>query len=47
MDSDIAYLLVIAGGLVLFTYLLFVSRKQKKKLNRRRERIKRDWTNRL
>lgn len=45
--NDIMGVAIITAGLLVFTYLLFVSKNKRKKLQDRRERIKRNWTERL
>lgn len=45
--GDMFYVVIISAGLVIFTYLLFVSKNKKRNVQNRRDRIKRNWSERL
>ncbi len=45
--SDLSKIAVIAAGLVLFTYMIWLSRSKKKNLADKRRRLKEKWKRRL
>jgi hypothetical protein len=50
MDSaslEILKMVAITAGLIVFTYLIYVSSSQKKKVGRGKDKIKRHWRERL
>ncbi|MBX7152222.1 hypothetical protein K1X84_11305 [bacterium] len=47
VQFDITLTLIVACGLILFTYFLYIGRHQKKKIAKRRERLKNNWKDRL
>lgn len=47
MSSDSINIIVIFFGLIAFTYMIYLSRRQKKKLGDRKNKIKHEWRDRL
>lgn len=45
--SDAAKIALIAVGLIVFTFMIYISRQQRSKLKDRRRRIKDSWKDRL
>lgn len=45
--SDLSKIAVIAVGLILFTYMIWVSRSKKKNLTDKRRRLKEKWKRRI
>jgi len=45
--SDFSSILIIAVGLIVFTYMIWVSRSKKKNLTDKRRRLKDKWKRRL
>jgi hypothetical protein len=46
-NVEVFKIAAIAVGLILFTYLIYVSRNQRNKLGDHKDRVKRNWRKRL
>lgn len=47
MNSEVLNILLIFIGLVGFTFMIYISRQQKKKIGDRKDKIKNAWRDRL
>lgn len=47
MNSEVLNILLIFIGLVSFTFMIYISRKQRKRIGDRKDRIKNNWRDRL
>jgi preprotein translocase subunit YajC len=47
MNDEVLNILLIFIGLVSFTFMIYISRRQKKKIGDRKDRIKNKWRDRI